>query len=178
MKSFSLKVNLLLFTIGILGCKHPEPESYLIPEGFKGRVNIIFNQPNGASPLYDHGRRLYRVPASGILMTRFNDEYGFVNHQYYYADVNGNEKILPIFRHTFNKDGTIKWIIKNRFEVGIFLDGTSGEYGPQNIKYQEFIVSDSASLNSFFTPQYRNDFTNLLQKTLRTNFNVDTISSK
>ena len=123
-------------------------ETYFIPKGFKGRVNLIFNQIKGEPPKYENGRRIYQIPANGILLTQFKDEYGIVDHQYYYIDGSGNKNPLQIFKYEYNKDGTTKWVIKDKYETGIFLDGTTGEYGKSNIKYQEFIVSDYAILDS------------------------------
>src|SRR5579872_1899917 len=159
----------LLIGDGLFGCKHPEAESYYIPESFKGRVNIIFNQSKGESSTYENGRRVYQVPANGILLTQFKDEYGIVDHQYYYIDGRGNKKPLPIFKYEYNKDGSTKWIIKDKYEIGIFLDGTTGGYGNSNIKYQEFIVSDYATLDSFYLSKYKNDFTRQLQEDLHDN---------
>jgi hypothetical protein len=171
---------MLVFLIsdGFFGCKHPEAENYYIPEGFKGRVNIIFDQSKGESSIYENGRRVYQVPTNGILLTQFKDEYGIVDHQYYYVDGRGYKKPLPIFRYEYNKDGTTKWIIKDKYETGIFLDGTTGGYGSSNIKYQEFIVSNYATLDSFYLPKYKYGFTRQLQEVLQDDINVDTLTAK
>jgi hypothetical protein len=166
---------ILLISDGIFGCKHPEAESYYIPEGFKGRVNIIFNQPKGMPPRYENGRRVYQVPTNGILLTQFKDEYGIVDHQYYYVDGKGNRKPLPIFSYEYNKDGTIKWVIKDQHEAGIFFDGTTGGYGNENIKYQEFRVSDYSSLDSM---ESKDNFMKRVEQILKKNdFLADTLSA-
>lgn len=121
-----------------------EPETYLIPQGFTGRVNIVFNREDGVSAKYEDGRRVYQIPASGILLTQFKDEYGLVDALYFYVDSIGKRKPLPIYRHDYNPDGSIKWIIKDSTEVGVFLSGTSGQYNNKNntksVKWQEFAV--------------------------------------
>src|SRR5882672_5664979 len=124
-------IYLWLFAI-VLGCKNPEPETYWIPDGFKGKVNVIFNQSNGLAIRYENGRRVYDIPSNGILLTRFKDEYGTIDHKYYYVDKNGNKKPLKIFQYEYNKDGTTKWMINDSNKVGIFLDGTTGGYGGNN----------------------------------------------
>ena len=168
----------LLVGNGIFGCRHPEPESYYIPKGFQGRINIIFNQSKGESFKYENGRRVYLVPSNGILLTQFKDEYGIVDHQYFYVDGTGNKKALKIFGYEYNKDGTTKWIVKDRNEVGIFLDGTTGGYGKSNIKYQEFIVSDYNTLDSFYLPNYQNSFIKKIQTALKNDFQPDTLTVK
>jgi hypothetical protein len=167
-------IYLWLFTI-VMGCKNPEPETYLIPEGFKGRVNIIFNQPKGVPAKYENGRRIYQVPIDGILLTQFKDEYGIIDHKYYYIDGRGNKKGLRIFNYEYNKDGTTKWIIKDGHEVGVFFDGTTGAYGNGNIKYQEFRVSDYFSLDSM---ESKGNFLKRLEEVLHSNFAPDTLSTQ
>jgi hypothetical protein len=179
LQTLIMKNMIILWLLSIaLGCKNPEPETYLMPDGFKGRVNVIFNQPNGVPPRHENGRRIYKVPVDGILLTQFKDEYGIVDHQYYYIDRRGNRKSLPIFKYEYNNDGTTKWEIKDNHEIGIFLDGTTGGYGNSNIKYQEFIVTDYATLDSFYLPKYKSDFTKKLQEALHDNFGVDTLTVK
>jgi hypothetical protein len=173
-------LNLLWIIIiieGAFGCKHPEPETYLIPDGFKGRVNVIFNQSKGTPPKYENGRRIYQVPTDGILLSQFKDEYGLIDHQYFYSNQNGSKMPLRIFQYEHNKDGTIKWIISDTSAVGIFLDGTTGSYGNENIKYQEFIVASYSNLNNFFRPIYQDDFEKKVQQILKTAFVPDTLSA-
>jgi hypothetical protein len=51
---------------------------------------------------------------------------------------------------------------------GIFLDGTSGEYGNQGdaraVQYEKFMVSNAALLDSFFTKQYLRAFDDRIEK--------------
>jgi len=67
----------------MLSCNNPEPETYLIPREFTGRVDVIFNRKDGSPPKYENGRRVYEIPSSGVLLTQFKDEYGLVDHRYY-----------------------------------------------------------------------------------------------
>lgn len=124
--------------------QNPDLETYLIPQGFKGRVNIVFNREDGVPPKYENGRRVYQIPANGILLTQFKDEYGFVDRLYYYVDSNGKRTPLPVYKQESNPDGTVKWIVTDSNEVGIFLDGTTGQYNnssnTKSVKWQEFAV--------------------------------------
>ena len=133
--------------------QQPEPETYLIPTGFKGKVNIIFNQFNGAAVKYESGRRVYEIPNNGILLTQFEDEDGLINHQYYYIDSTGNRQTLKI---------DLEDNISNPSEVGIFRDGTLGVYGnsdnPKSLSYQEFYVTDTKDFESYFTQGYQQKF--------------------
>jgi|GEM_PF-1839861 len=62
----------------------------LIPEGYLGTVMIIFNQKNGEAEEYEDGKRVYRIPETGILYTQFEPNYGIQKHEYFYLDTNGN----------------------------------------------------------------------------------------
>lgn len=64
--------------VAALGCSSSEPETHLLRPGFMGRVWIITDVPDGEPVEYLEGRRIYRVPAGGILRTQFaaNDYSG------------------------------------------------------------------------------------------------------
>src|ERR1022692_1020863 len=97
MKLNPLCLCVILFSVA--SCQTTESEDYLIPNGFSGRVTIIFNQKDGIPVKYGGGKRIYEIPASGILLTEFNDEYGWVNRHYYYMDSTGKKTSLEIFHN-------------------------------------------------------------------------------
>ena len=76
---------------------------------------------------------------------------------------------LPVFKYSHNPDGTIKWMVTDKNETGIFLDGTSGQYGnttdSTSAQYQEFIVSSYSQLDSFYTEEYRDKFNRQVEMT-------------
>jgi hypothetical protein len=137
---------LITILMSSLGCnKYPEPETYLIPKGFTGRIDVILDQANGLPKKYENGRRVYEIPSNGILLTQFKDEYGIVNRQYFYVDSVGKRFSIPIYKYEHNEDGTVSPIVKDKEEIGVFIDGTTGIYGgvaDKRIPYQEFIVSN------------------------------------
>jgi hypothetical protein len=147
MRGITIKLySIALATLfGLNSCSQkPEPETYLIPQGFTGRVNILFNREDGVPRKYEDGRRVYQIPANGILLTQFRDEYGFVDRRYYYFDSSGKRTQLHIYKHDYYADGRVKWIVSDSNEIGIFLDGTTGQYSnsrnTQFVKWQEFAV--------------------------------------
>ena len=57
-----------------------EPDVHYIPKDFRGSVFIIFNRKDGNPKEYDEkGRRVYRIPESGILKTQFAPNFGTYN---------------------------------------------------------------------------------------------------
>jgi hypothetical protein len=172
MKRTNMLINLIFFMELLVSChQKPEPETYLIPKGFTGRVNVIFNRKDGSPAKYENDRRLYEIPSNGILLTQFSGEYGFADHQYFYVDSNGKRTPLKIYQHDYNKDGTVKWKIKDSTEIGVFSDGTTGQYGnsgdPQSVKWQEFFVSSYKGLD---TMESLDSFTNRIRKLINYNF--------
>src|ERR1051325_11549624 len=49
------------------------PEVFLIPSGYRGKVTILFDDPNGAPPERESGKIIYRIGAGGQLRTRVHD---------------------------------------------------------------------------------------------------------
>jgi hypothetical protein len=166
--NFFFLITILMST---LGCnKNPEPETYLIPKGFTGRIDVILDQANGLPKKYENGRRVYEIPSNGILLTQFKDEYGIVNRQYFYVDSIGKRYPLPIYKYKHNEDGTVSPIVTNNDEIGIFIDGTTGIYGnsdEKRIPYQEFIVSNFNKLKEI---EPLDSFLVRMQKTTGFNF--------
>jgi hypothetical protein len=145
----------ILYLFALSSCTHKaEPETYLIPEGFMGKVNIIFNRKEGSPVKYDDGRRVYEIPADGILLTQFATNDGFINRKYFYKSQSGELRQLK----NLEKDT----VNLSKDEVGVFLDGISGVYGnsgeSSSLKYQEFLISSYNLRDSFFTEDYKKLF--------------------
>jgi len=85
------------------------PERYLFPEDFRGVVYVVFDQENGKEKEYEGIHRVYRIPESGILFTKFsqNEEvYSF--QEFYFVDSNGTRKELgELDNRQFNGPNTI-----------------------------------------------------------------------
>ena len=109
------------------------------------------------------GRRIYEIPTNGILLTHFKDEYGIVHHQYYYVDGNGKRMPLEIFQDEKFKDRALNL---NLDEIGIFLDGTTGQYGtpPNAVWGQDFVYVVTIIWIVFFTLGYKKHFEKSLRK--------------
>lgn len=162
MKSIaSIHVLVLLVTISSCGQK-AEPEIYLVQSNFAGKANILFNKKEGAPEKFEDNRRVYDIPSDGILLTQFKSNDGVIDRKYYSVDSNGKRIQLKAFKYEHEKDGSIKWIISDSSEIGVFFDGTSGQYGNNGdskaSQYQEFIVTSYNKLDSFQSKSYRDYF--------------------
>lgn len=57
----------------------PSDDTFLIPEDFRGTVYVYYDQPHGVPQEYEHGRRLYRIPGDGILLTQLSIKGGVID---------------------------------------------------------------------------------------------------
>lgn len=164
-----------------------EPETYLIPSTFTGEVNIFFNQngipirykdmrdrdtvylPKMGNPIkYEKGRRIYEIPANGILLTQFKNNNGFIDRVYFSVDANNKRTPLEVFKFEHFKKDSAGYVVDDKMKKGIFGDGTSGSLGigNLNIPFQDFTVSDYNQLDSFSTKEYLKIFNEKIGKIL------------
>lgn len=71
-------------------------EKYIIPADFTGDVIVITDPKNGAEKEYDFFNRVYRIPKSGILFTKFNQISGINKRSFYKMDPQGNLKKMGV----------------------------------------------------------------------------------
>lgn len=141
---------------------HTEPEIYLIPKGYVGIVNIIFNQKNGTPLKYENGKRVYEIPSNGILLTQFEAEFGKVDREFFYFDEKGKRQNLKIIQDYEINEGSVN----NKNEIAIYNQVT-GVYGNENIPYQGFEVS---SFDSLANANGYNDFRKKIKEILHYDF--------
>ena len=101
---------------------------FLIPENFRGKVTIQYNQKNGAEKEFEGlWRRVYKVPKNGILNTKFEikgNSISYSGSKYYFTDRNGNRKEIKQFcEYCDQKDTTTVQMI-----VGTVSNNRNGEY--------------------------------------------------
>jgi hypothetical protein len=77
------------------------PETFILPANFKGFFYIVYNQIGGQDKVFEQNRRLYKIPTTGVLFTKFKNDWrsikfenGVTNQQFYFVD--NNEKRLRI----------------------------------------------------------------------------------
>ncbi len=96
-------VVVFLFLFVISGCKKSnkcEKEIYLLPDGFRGKLIVFFNQPDGQDIQYEDSARVYYIPQSGFLKSQFPKNGGCMNDgriNFFYLDSLGNRKPMDYF---------------------------------------------------------------------------------
>ena len=184
-----MKLVQIIFFIAFMqtlsSCQIAESETYLIPENFMGKVRIIFNQNGktykyrdwnkkdtfytskvGVSKSYENGRRIYKIPSDGILLTQFSENDGFYNRQYYSVDSDGKRSALKIFEFRHFKMDSAGYVVDDKNLRGIFGDGTDGSIGNEQIFYQEFVVAKYNILDKILSSLSSDEFNSKVEKTL------------
>lgn len=72
-----------------------ESETFLIPQDYRGNFVIYFEETCGTDAEYKNGKRIYRIPNDGVLITKFKREFGIVEDDFYLIDSFGNKTPLP-----------------------------------------------------------------------------------
>jgi hypothetical protein len=149
-----------------------EPETFLIPISYRGKVHILFDEKCGQLPKYENGRRTYEIPDNGVLLTQFKDEYGFIDHEYFFVDSLGKRIVIPKMDvRDFNEEWTLE---KNpnepsRDSLGVFHWGRtgSGTFDETEYSFVEFYVSTYRQLGDTFGFKYDRQFDSLEMVLLR-----------
>ncbi len=161
----NLMRNIILITTifaFFTSCSQTVKETFLITSGFEGRINVIFNQPNAKPISVENDRRIYRIPADGILITSSKLETGILDQEYYYVDNNGNKEKIDITE--LNKELGVKPSVAKYGTVGIY--GNSDEQNP--LEFLESIIASKNTIDSIYEYKTEMNFLNkIMEKTNR-----------
>lgn len=99
LKSFFRLSGYKLLLLALITCgSSTEKSIYLIPENFEGNILIVFDQKDGSSMEYEQGLRVYKIPDSGVLRTKFKPNYGMHEiDKFYYVNPDGRRTELKYF---------------------------------------------------------------------------------
>ena len=155
MKKIILITTILTF---FTSCSQTVKETFLIPSGFEGRINVVFNQPNANPITVENDRRIYKIPADGILITSSKLETGILNQEYYYVDNNGNKEKIDVTE--FNKELGVKPSVAKYGTVGVY--GNSNEQNP--LEFLESIIASKITIDSIYEYKNEMDFQKKIMK--------------
>ena len=163
-------IGILSFLIFSSCVMSAEPETFLVPTDFRGRVNIIYDQKCGQETEYENDRRIYRIPSNGLLLTKFKKPSGLIDHKYFLVNDNGTRtELTKMDVRDYNEDYTTT---KNpneppRDTLGVFKWGSLGNAIGMNdneaYSFQEFFISDYNDLKNTNGKEYIS-FTQLISE--------------
>jgi hypothetical protein len=102
-----ISITPLLWVIGII-INALYFEKYIIPASFRGVVYVITDKENGEDRTYDLFTRIYKIPNSGVLFTKFKQRSGFNKRSFYQVDKNGFLQPLRVLDY---RSYIEKWVI-------------------------------------------------------------------
>lgn len=158
------------------------PETFLIPDDYRGKVNIIYKTNCGITLEETKEGLIYKIPKDGILIINGEQNYGFINHNYYRVDQNGHRIELPKMDvRDFNEEWTLERNPKEppRDKLGVFHWGRTGssgivvnENGIQNnpdeqYTFKEFYVSTYNNLSERFNFKYEQEFDSIRNRRVK-----------
>ena len=103
MKKLFLIFLILLVTCS---CDKGEDKIFILPENYVGHVIILYNQSDGLEKKYEGNKRVYEIPTSGVLKTKFVADYGWTEFpEFYYGKIQDDRKIpLIVEAEDFSED--------------------------------------------------------------------------
>lgn len=126
----------MLFSIGII-INALTFEKYVIPKDFKGVIYVITEKDYGKNREYDFFTRVFKIPKSGILFTKFKQKPGFNNRKFYQVDNSGNLRELGVLDH---RSYIEKWVINppktepSRDSFAVFTPDLEYDYKAKNYR--------------------------------------------
>jgi hypothetical protein len=144
--------------LSISGCGQKIRETFLVPAGFEGRINVIFNQPSSLPIPIADGRKVYNVPADGILITSSRLEAGWIDQEFFYIDSLGKQKAIPVLgdREKLGKEPKVVYKGAN----GVY--GNSSDKNP--LEFTAVIIASEVSGQKIFNPVALTDFQAAVKK--------------
>ena len=142
--AFNLLIVLGLVTIFFGSAK----ERFLIPDGYKGDVYVVYGAAEGESLDKTHGGITYRIPGDGILRTRDPMPRSRTRTEYYYERMEGSlERIRNFWPTTIHPTPEN---LANDKDIGVFFPrtGTFTNSTGCSIQFEQFYVGTKAHLLS------------------------------
>lgn len=139
--------SLIPFILGYayLQIDAPSKDIYLIPNNYRGKVEILYGNDDGQEKESEGFWRVYRIPENGKLKTKYKLKGSSIylyNCKYYYVDRNGNRKLLKVYDENSKEKDSVSVQIINWGNLGM------------NGKSQNFYVD--IPNNSFFNRKNKN----------------------
>jgi hypothetical protein len=123
-------------------------EQFLIPDGYKGDVFVVYSAQDGEPLNKSHGKVTFRIPEDGILRIRDPMLRGGTRPEYYYLRQDGSlERIQGFWPTTIHPTPEN---LANDKDIGVFFprSGTFTDSKGCSIQYEQFYVGTKVHLLS------------------------------
>lgn len=129
---------------------------FVIPEGYKGDVYIIYNDGDGKPATTHRTNMTFRIPRNGILDTTSPMVGGWTRDEYYYERRDGTQRrIVNLWSTTVQRTPENR---ANDKDLGVFFprSGTIANSTGCALKYEEFYVGTKSYLLSGYAEKNTN----------------------
>lgn len=178
---FAFLFSCLLFILGITSCNTAEPATYFLPENFEGMFTVIYSQKFGKLKEYENGRRIYRIPGSGILMTQFDFQDGDRDDLFLIKNSRGYDTLhefLPAELFKGTNIRTTRNITHDTLEIAInfrqvityypnFFNGDQKHHLDSSFAYELITIGKASTLKNDSLKKFSERVDKFLQDSLR-----------
>lgn len=148
----------MLFLLNACSSKG-EDRIYILPSGYTGTVLILFNQSEGETEKYLNGSRVFNIPRSGILKTKFKAEYGRINiPKFYYKGISEESELHAIVDWKNFDNGIISASLPSIGKVYKKLDGS------EFVEYEFFFIGTKEQIENYSEEFNKADIVKLIEK--------------
>lgn len=140
------RIFVALLVAFIAGCDVGLSEKYIVPAGYVGDVYILPGYRHGQPPEREGMARVFRIPATGILVTQDWPSDGWHSMRYYEVDVNGKRteltyegSTIPVTAATLRDERRIAWFARG-------IGGMTSPELPCDVRFTQFYVGTPAHL--------------------------------
>ena len=103
-----------------------EPETFLLPDSYRGMFTVLFVDGCGPPIPYENARRIYKIPSDGVLLHSGRQTEGVIDRRFVLTGSDGSVTELPEFDYSSFDDeaNSLKWIFSRdeltKETVGVF----------------------------------------------------------
>jgi hypothetical protein len=156
---------LFVLCVGFVGCGSDQQVHFILPEGFKGEVTVICDEPCGIPAVEaDPGVTVFNIPESGILITQLPQSCDIGNRKYFFKTTSGQLIEIP---KMMELEEIRNWTSSNnvqdtqREEVGAYMEGCGFKqdngFNSQSVTIMTYNeLQDSLKSNFFMMHNFQN----------------------
>ena len=141
-----IRVGLILIVIFFFAsCNSADEAIFIVPNNFTGYILVIYDQKETGDIIeYETGKRLYRVPSSGVVKTQFSSNDGLAKvPDFYYEKMSIENKIS--FELDFDKIA-IDSVVAHGGAVG---SANSDLAGKERVYFAQYYVGTKDQISNF-----------------------------
>lgn len=132
-----------------------EPETFLLPNDYRGPFVVLLIEGCGSTIPYENGRRIYNIPPSGVLSYSGKTTEGVIDRRFALSNSDGTFTQLPEFDHSaFDEEiRSFKW----RFSREELTKETLGVFwGYMTVTDSSFVISNYREMEKLTSSEREN----------------------